>query len=248
MKELEGRVALVTGGTRGIGAAIAKALANAGADVAITYMQTADKARDVVSAIEATGRRATAFRHDQADSARAAELVARVIDHFGTLDILVNNAAVFRSYSVDDPDIDKEGLDQLYATNLFGVIAMIRAGARVMKPGGRIISISSNVAHRATLPGFADYIATKSAVTGFSKGAARDLGPRGITVNIVASGPTITEMNPDDTDMAISLKQLSSVGRYGRPEEIAGAVVYLAGPRASYITGTVIAVDGGIDA
>jgi 3-oxoacyl-[acyl-carrier protein] reductase len=245
---LAGKVALVTGGARGIGAATAKALAVEGALVAITYLASADRAEAVVRSIEQAGGRAACFQSDQADPGNAERLVAKVIARFGTLDILVNNAALFASVVVGDEITEPALLDQLYDTNLHGVIAMIRAAAGVMKEGGRVISMSSNVAVRAGHPGFADYTATKAGLTGYSKAAARDLGPRGITVNVVQVGPTITEMNPDDTELAKVLKTWSALGRYGRPEEIAAAVVFMASPDSSYITGTVLEVDGGVNA
>lgn len=243
-----GKVALVTGGSRGIGAATARAFAAEGADVAITCVHSADKAEAVVADIEAAGRRGLAIRADHGDEAGASALIGKVMDHFGRLDILVNNAAIFVSTAVDADSADQTAIRGMYAVNLHGAIALIRAAARVMEPGGRIVSVSSNVATRAGYQTFADYIATKAGITGFSKGAARDLGPRGITVNVLQSGPTTTEMNPDDTEFAEILKRDSALGRYGRPEEIAAGILFLASPEASYVTGTVLEVDGGMNA
>lgn len=245
---LSGKVALVTGGSRGIGAATARALAAEGADVVITYAHSAARAYTVVADIEAAGGRGLALDADHGDEAAAQWVVSAVLDHFGRLDILVNNAAIFVASAVDGDAPDTAKLQEMYRINLNGVVALIREAAKVMRDGGRIISVSSNVATRAAYQNFADYTATKAAIAGFSKGAARDLGPRGITVNILQSGPVATEMNPDDTEFAAILKRDSALGRYGRPEEIAAGIMFLASPAASYVTGTVLEIDGGINA
>lgn len=247
-KELAGKVALVTGASRGIGAATALGLARAGADVAISYAASAEKAQDVVKELEGFGVRAAAYRADQADPAQVAELVAAVARDFGRLDILVNNAGVGAMVQIGDPTADQAALDRLYAINIGGVVAAIRAAATVIADGGRIVTVGSCVARRAGFKGMADYTATKAAVAGYAKGAARDLGPRGITVNVVQPGPTATDMNPDSGDFAASLKAETALGRYARPEEIASAIVFLAGPGASYITGTELTIDGGLNA
>jgi NAD(P)-dependent dehydrogenase (short-subunit alcohol dehydrogenase family) len=241
-----GKVALVTGGSRGIGAATARALAAEGADLAITYVVTADKAEAIVRELAQKGVQAVAIRADQGQPGEAERLLEAVVRRFGRIDILVNNAAMFASSAVDS--FDPAEVKRLYEVNQQGVIAMIRAAARHMQPGGRIISVSSNVAARAGYRGFPDYIATKAAITGYSRAAARELGPRGITVNILQSGPTVTEMNPDTTELAATLKRDSALGRYGQPEEIAAGILFLASPEASYVTGTVQEVDGGINA
>lgn len=246
--KLAGKVALVTGGARGIGAASAKALAAAGASVAITYLVSAERAEAVVRTIEEAGGQAACFQSDQANPENAEALLAAVVARFGKLDILVNNAALFASVIVGEKIADPDLIEQVYDTNLHGVVAMIRAAAQIMGEGSRIISLSSNVVVRAGHKGFADYTATKAGLTGYSKAAARDLGPRGITVNVVQVGPTVTEMNPDDTELAEVLKTWSALGRFGRPEEIAAAVLFIAGPDSSYITGTVLEVDGGVNA
>lgn len=245
---LTGKVALVTGGSRGIGAATARRLAAAGATVAITYASSGELADAVVREIEQAGGRAASFRCDQAQPELAEPLIEAVIARFGRLDVLVNNAAMFTSHLVGEEVADPARIHQLYATNQHGVISMIRAASTRMGPGGRIITLSSNVVVRAGQSGFADYTATKAALTGFSKAAARDLGPRQITVNVVQVGPTATEMNPDDTELAAILRKESALGRFGRPDEIAAAVVFLASPDSSYITGSVLEVDGGINA
>ena len=245
-KKLSGKVALVTGGSRGIGAAIARALAEHGADVAISYVASVEKAEAVVA--DLAGVRAIAFKADQAVTAEVEELVKKTFEHFGRLDILVNNAGVFTGAPVDSADADIAVLDRQFAINYTSVAVAIRAASRVMSEGGRIISIGSVLASRAMFPGLADYAASKAAVVGYSKGAARDLASRNITVNVIQSGSIDTDMNPDSGDFAAAQKAQIAFGRYGRPEEIAAAVVLLASPEASYITGTVLNVDGGLGA
>ncbi|MFP5221729.1 MAG: SDR family NAD(P)-dependent oxidoreductase, partial [Acidobacteriota bacterium] len=242
-KIFTGKVALVTGGSRGIGAATAHALAAEGADVAIGYGSSAGKAEAVIEKLKALGVRAAAFKADQGDPAQVEAMVKAVFDHFGRLDILVNNAGVATIGKIDDPGADVSALDQQYSVNIGGVVAGIRAAARLMGEGGRIISLGSNVATRVGFPGLADYSATKAAVTVYSKGAARDLAPRNITVNVVAPGPVATDMNPDSGDLAEKVKATVALGRYARPEEIAAGIVFLASPGASYITGAVLNID-----
>lgn len=247
-KSLGGKVALVTGGSRGIGAAIAEALADEGANVAISYVASVAKAEDVVRRLQAKGVRAAAFKADQADRAQVEALVRRVAEEFGRLDILVNNAGVAVGGAVDAPEADVAGFDRQYAVNLQAVVTAIRAASRVMGEGGRIISIGSTLGRRASFPGLADYAATKAAIVGYSKGAARDLAARGITVNVIETGSTDTDMNPDGGETSGAQKPLIALGRFARPAEIAAGVVLLASPTASYITGTVLAVDGGFGA
>lgn len=243
-----GRVALVTGGSRGIGAATAKALAASGVRVAITYLASAEAAKAVVREIEAAGGEAICLQANQADPTTAQLLIDRVIEQFGQLDILVNNAASFCVSVVGDEITEPAKIEDVYRTNFHGVIALIRAAAKAMDRGGRIIYISSGVVTRVGNPGFADYTATKAGLTGYCKAAARDLGPRGITVNVLQPGSIATDMNPDGTELAAKVTPGISLGRYGRPEEIAAGVTFLASPEASYVTGIVLPIDGGSNA
>ena len=246
-KILTGKVALVTGGSRGIGAATARALAEEGADVAISYAASAEKAAQVVRDLEGAGVQAAAFKADQADPAQVEGLVKAVVERFDRLDILVNNAGVAVLSKVDDPGRDLRAIDRLYAVNLHGVVAAIRAAANRMGDGGRIITVGSIAGARVGFQGVADYAATKAAVAGYSKGAARDLASRNITVNVVQPGPVETDMGPTG-EFAVALKATVAMGRYGRPEEIAAGIVFLASPAASYITGAVLNIDGGYGA
>lgn len=248
MGKLDGKVAIVTGGSRGIGAASALALADEGAHVAISYSSSADQAEAVVAALKAKGVRAAAFQADQADSTQAAGLVQSVAQQFGRLDILVNNAGFVAAAPIDSEDADASALGRQLATNYTGVVAAIREAYPLLPEGGRIVSISTGAATRAGFPGMADYAASKAAVEGYSRGAARDLAHRGITVNVIQAGFIDTSMNPADSPAAAMFLPTTAMGRYGTPEEIAAGVVFLASPGASYITGAVLRIDGGYGA
>ena len=245
-KKLTGKVALVTGGSRGIGAAIARSLAEDGADVAISYVSTPDKAKELVRELQDKGVRAVAFAADQAKPGEVASLVQKVAEHFGHLDILVNNAGVFITGQVGD--VSDENVAKQFAINVGGVNAAVREAAKIMKEGGRIITIGSLAAMTSPWPGIADYSATKGAVAAYTRGWARDLGPKGITVNVVEPGPIDTDMNPATSDFAAVQKSGVPLGRFGRPEEVAATVAFLASKDAGYITGASIAVDGGFTA
>jgi 3-oxoacyl-[acyl-carrier protein] reductase len=248
-KLLEGKVALVTGGSRGIGAAIARALAKDGADVAISYASSKDRAEAVVEELKGFGVRAKAFQADQGKTDEVGNLVAAVGAHFGRVDILVNNAGVPVLGQVHDRANNLDALDRMFDVNVRGVAAAVRAVAPLMADGGRIISIGSVVGESTPFAGAADYSGTKAALLGLSRGWARDLGPRGITVNTVQPGPIDTDMNPAASgEFSDAQKAFTALGRYGTADEVAAAVAFLASPNASYITGSAITVDGGFNA
>ena len=245
-KKLTGKAALVTGGSRGIGAAIARSLADDGADVAISYVSSPDKAKALVRELQEKGVRAVAFQADQANSDEVANLVRKVAEHFGHLDILVNNAGVFITGPVGE--VKAADVDRQFAINVGGVNAAVREAAKIMTEGGRIISIGSMGGTSSPWPGISDYSATKAAVAAYTRGWARDLGPKGITVNVIEPGPIDTDMNPADGNFATLQKAGTALGRYGRPEEVAATVAFLASRNAGFITGASIAVDGGYNA
>ena len=240
---LDGKVALVTGGGRGIGAGIALRLATEGADVVLTYQRDADRAGSVVKEIEALGRRGLAVRADSADPDAVRAAVDRTVEELGRLDILVNNAAVFLVGPVEELGPDE--LDRTLAVNVRAPYVAAQAAARHMTDGGRIINIGSNVARRAPFPGLALYSMSKTALVGLTKGLGRELGPREITVNLVNPGPTDTDANPADGPNAAAISGLTALGRYAAPAEIAAMVAHLAGVGGGYVTGASIDVDGG---
>lgn len=245
---LKDKVALVTGGSRGIGAAIAKRLAQDGANVALSYSSSPEKAQAVVEDIKQKGVRVEAIKADQADAHQVEELVKEVVKRFGRLDILVNNAGIFVKGSIDDPTVDVAALARLQAINVTAVVVAVRTAVKFMGEGSRIILIGSINGEQVPFAETADYSATKSALIGYAKGWARDLGPKNITVNVVQPGPIDTDMNPQDTDFAQLVKTRLPLGRYGTAEEVAAAVAFLASPEASYITGSILNVDGGFNA
>ncbi|MCI4063203.1 3-oxoacyl-ACP reductase FabG [Micromonospora sp. R77] len=240
---LDGKVALVTGGSRGIGAAVALRLAREGADVALTYEQRADRATELVEQIKAVGRRAWAVRTDSADETAVRAAVDRTAAEFGRLDVLVNNAGVLLVGPVEE--LGPAEFDRTVAVNVRAPYVASQAAARHMTEGGRIISIGSNMAERTVFPGFALYALSKTALVGLTKGLGRELGERGITVNLVNPGPTDTDANPADGPNAGTVRGFTALGRYAAPADIAGAVAFLAGPDGGYVTGATLNVDGG---
>jgi 3-oxoacyl-[acyl-carrier protein] reductase len=246
MSELVGKVALVTGASRGIGAAIAARLAELGADVAITYAQSKERADEVVEAIKAHGGRGLAIKADSVAADEVVAAVGQVVDEFGRLDVLVNNAGIFPSGPIEDVSV--EDVDRTLDIHARAVFLASQAAVRHMTDGGRIISIGSNLAERVPFSGITLYAMSKSALIGFTKGLARDLGGRGITVNLVQPGSTDTDMNPADGSTADGQRALSALGRYANPTDIADTVAFLSGPRAGTITGSVVTVDGGTNA
>ncbi len=246
MEELAGKVALVTGGSRGIGAAIAQRLARGGAAVALTYASNADRARAVAKQIDADGGRTLIMQADNADPGAVTTAVEQTVERLGRIDILVSNAGIFTGGPLEAMTVEQA--DRLWAVNVRAVFVAAQAAARHMGDGGRIITIGSALTERVPVPGLTLYAMAKSALTGLTKGLARDLGPRGITVTVVHGGLIDTDMNPADGPGADFLSGVTALGRYGRAEDIAAAVAHLAGPSSRYITGTAITVDGGFAA
>ncbi|MFI0453534.1 SDR family NAD(P)-dependent oxidoreductase [Actinomadura sp. 6N118] len=246
MNELAGKTALVTGGSRGIGAAIALRLARNGADVALTYVQAPDRAATVVREIEQMGRRGMAIAADAADPAAVKAAVERAASELGRLDILINNAGIAPYGPLEDVPVEE--IDRTLAIHVRAAYVASQAAARHLPDGGRIINIGSSLAERVPSPGWTLYSMSKSALIGLTKGLARDLGPSGVTANLVHPGSTDTEMNPADSPEAEFERGFTALGRYARPDDIAATVAHLAGPAGAYITGSAITVDGGVTA
>lgn len=243
MGTLAGRVALVTGGSRGIGAGIARRLAREGADVAVTYVQAKEKAEETVDAVTAEGRRALAILADSADPVAVVQAVERTVADLGRLDVLVNNAGVVTVAPVQDVTLDD--VDKMYAVYVRAAVLATQAAVPHMASGGRVISIGSCLADRVPGPGWSLYAMSKAALVGLTKGLARDLGPRGITANVVQPGPIDTDMNPADGDHADDERALLALNHYGHVDDVAATVAHLAGPEGRFITGAAIDVDGG---
>ncbi|WP_376704424.1 3-oxoacyl-ACP reductase family protein [Mesorhizobium sp. ISC25] len=245
-RSLNGKAALVTGGSRGIGAAIARRLAADGAGVAITYVNGEEGARAVVREIEAAGGRGFAIKADNRDAAAIEAAVDEAAKAFGRLDILVNSAGIWRAAPIDA--LSLADFDETMEVNLRAPFVAAKAAAAHMGEGGRIISIGSNLAERATDAGLSAYSASKAALVGLTKAFARDLGPRGITANVVHPGSTDTDMNPAAGPHAEHQRQKMAMPRFGTADEIAGMVAWLAGPEGRFVTGAALTIDGGANA
>jgi 3-oxoacyl-[acyl-carrier protein] reductase len=244
---LKNKRALVTGGSRGIGAAIVKRLASEGADVAFTYASSPDRADETAKAAQSFGVRAIAIQSDSADADAVVAAVERTVSELGGIDILINNAGVLALGPIDDFKL--ADFDRTIAINVRAVFVATQAAVRHMKTGGRVINIGSCNAERMPFQGGGVYAMSKSALQGLVQGLARDLGARGITINNVQPGPINTEMNPDEGEFAEMLKkQFMALPRYGTAEEVAAMVAYLAGPEAGYVTGASLTIDGGFNA
>ncbi|MBI3768580.1 MAG: 3-oxoacyl-ACP reductase FabG [Deltaproteobacteria bacterium] len=243
---LENKRALVTGGSRGIGAAIVKRLAREGAHVALTYVSKPDQANETAKAAQALGVQAIAIEADSADPKALVAAVERTVRELGGIDILVNNAGVAVMAPIGDYLLEE--FDRTLAVNLRAVFVATQAAAKHMKTGGRVITIGSCNADRMPFGGGAVYAMSKAALVGLVKGLARDLGPRGITINNIQPGPIDTDMNPADSDFAEMLRKLMALPRYGTADEIAAMVAYLAGSEAGFVTGASLTIDGGFTA
>jgi 3-oxoacyl-[acyl-carrier protein] reductase len=246
MNELVGKAALVTGGSRGIGAAVARRLASGGASVALTYVREADKAQMVAKEIDADGGRALVIKADNSDAGSVRAAVDQTVEEFGRLDILVNNAGIFTGGPLEEMSLEQ--VDRTWTVDVRAVFVASQAAARHMSEGGRIITIGSAFAERVPLPGTTVYAMSKAALTGLTKGLARELGPRGITATVVHGGLIDTDMNPADAPTAEIFGRVTALGHYGSPDDIAAAVAYLAGEGGRYVTGTAVTVDGGFAA
>src|SRR4051812_6417421 len=245
-KKLEGKSALVTGGSRGIGAAIARRLASDGASVAITYSKGVDAAASVVKAIQRDGGRAIAIQADAADPEAVKAAVEKTVASFGQLDVLVNNAGTAFPKTFEESTLEE--MDRVIDINVRGVFVATQAALKHLESGGRGIMIGSAVGGRVAAPGLVPYAATKGAVKMFTQALAREIGSRGITVNNVQPGPIDTELNPAAGDWAVPQKAATALNRYGRVEEVAAMVAFVAGPESSYVTGANLTVDGGMNA
>jgi len=245
-QKLAGKVAVVTGGSRGIGAAIAKRLAADGASVAITYTKGADAAASVVQAIERGGGKAIAIQADATDAKAVKAAVEKTVATFGRLDVLVNNAGTAIPKTFEEATLEE--MDRVIDINIRGVFVATQAALKHMGEGGRIIMIGSSVGERVLVPGLVPYSATKGAVKIFTQALSREVGSRGITVNNVQPGPIETDLNPATGDWSVPQKAATALKRYGQADDIAAMVAFVAGPDASYITGANLTVDGGMNA
>jgi 3-oxoacyl-[acyl-carrier protein] reductase len=245
-RKLEGKIALITGGSRGIGAAIAKGLASDGAKVAITYSKGSEAAATVIKEIELDGGKAIAIQADATDAHAAKAAVEKTVATFGKLDVLVNNAGTAIPKTFEETTLEE--MDRVLDINVRGVFIATQAALKHIKSGGRIIMIGSSVGERVLVPGLVAYSATKGAVKIFTQSLSRELGSRGITVNNVQPGPIDTELNPATTEWAVPQKAATALDRFGHVDEVAALVAFVAGPESSYITGANLTVDGGMNA
>ena len=243
---LQGKVAFIQGGSRGIGAAIVKRLAHEGAAVAFTYVSSAERANALASEVTGAGGKAHGVQADAADAAALTAAIDKVAAQFGRIDILVNNAGVFLPGAIDDFSL--ADFDKTLNVNVRAVFVAIKAAVAHMQTGGRIINIGSTNAHRMPFGGAAAYAMSKSALIGLTQGLSRDLGPRGITINNVEPGPVATDMNPPTGDFADLMHGLMALPRHGTADEIAGMVAYLASAEAAFVTGAGLKIDGGFSA
>jgi 3-oxoacyl-[acyl-carrier protein] reductase len=246
MNKLEGKIALITGGSRGIGAAIAKRLAADGANVAVTYTKGADAAASVVKEIERAGRKAIAIQADAADAEAVKAAVEKTVATLGGLDVLVNNAGTAIPKKFEETTLEE--MDRMIDINIRGAFVATQAALKHMKDGGRIIMIGSCVGERMMTPGLVPYSATKGAVKMFTQGLSREVGNRGITVNNIQPGPIDTELNPAAGEWAAPQKAATALNRYGSVDDVAALAAFVAGPESSYITGANLTVDGGTNA
>jgi 3-oxoacyl-[acyl-carrier protein] reductase len=243
MKRLTSKVVFITGGSRGMGAGIAKRAAAEGADVVITYVHSADKAKQVADEIKKGGRQALAIQVDNASPHAISEAIEKAIDVFGRIDILVNNAGIYVAKPLADYTL--ADFDTIMAVNVRAVFLASQKAAQYMKEGGRIITIGSNMAERVAFPTGSLYAMSKTALIGLTKGMARDLGGKGITVNMVQPGPVDTDMNPANGAHADILRNGMAIPKYGKPEDIAELVTYLASEESRFMTGALLTIDGG---
>jgi 3-oxoacyl-[acyl-carrier protein] reductase len=246
MSKLGRKVALITGGSRGIGAAIAKRLAADGASVAITYAKDASAASAVVKAIEGAGGKAVSIQAEATDPKAVVSAVEKTVSTFGRLDVLVNNAGTAIPKAFEETTLEE--MDRMFNINIRGVMVATQAALKHMKSGGRIITIGSCVGERMMTPGLVAYSATKGAVKMFTQGLSREVGSRGITVNNVQPGPIDTDLNPAAGDWAAPQKAATALGRYGTVDEVAALVSFVASPESAYITGANLTIDGGTNA
>ncbi|MEN7547612.1 3-oxoacyl-ACP reductase family protein [Rapidithrix thailandica] len=246
MKQVQGKVAFITGGSRGMGAAIAKRLSQEGANIVFTHSgKNPEKANEVLEAVKANKVKGLALEADNEDPNALQRALETALQEFGRLDILVNNAGVYIQKTIEE--LSLSDYDQVMDVNVKAVFIASQIAARHLKSGGRIITIGSNMADRVPGAGGSLYAMSKSALIGLNKGLARDLGPKGISVNLVQPGPVDTDMNPEKSDHAPFLKDFMTFNRYGKTEEIAGLVAYLAREESQFITGTSLTIDGGFN-